>query len=417
MNAIRALIWKDLLQRFRSPVSTVVMMLFPLVLIGIIGMVFRPGSGAGLPPTRLLIENNDSTFAGRFLESALHNERVAEYVQAEMVEPGTGEAIVASGDAAALLVIPENFSRDFLKGVPTGLTLIKDPGKTISPEIAEGFAEILTIGLSTISRIFREPLDTINGMMEEDGEPSEQLVANVSVLIQREVRKAERLLLPPAITIEQVKETEESEEESDGINIFAYIFPGMLVLGLLFVGQISIRDLVLERETGHMARLIASPTGMGEILFAKFLATLLLLVICHILVAGAGALFFRIAPGNPAASLLMVFAEGIAIAGLLVLLFSFAKTERQGETISSVVIICMSILGGSMFPLDMFPETMQKVGKLTLNYWAIEGFREVIIRGGTVASTLPFAGVLIGLGLVTGAAGSILLPRSLRRGI
>ncbi|MBN1826572.1 MAG: ABC transporter permease [Candidatus Eisenbacteria bacterium] len=419
MTAIRALVRKDLRSRFHSPVGTVVMLLFPLVLVGVIGAAFGPsGGGTTIPPTRLLVENHDETQLGRFLAGALQNEQAAEYVRAEPVEPGTGEAIVAEGDAAALLIIPEGFSDDLLDGVPAELTLIRDPGKTITPEIAETFARIITGFLDTASRVLREPLAEVADFMEGDGPPSDAAIAAVSILMSHRLQDAERLLYPPAI---RVVETVIEEEEEDGpggtVNIFAYIFPGMLALGLLFVGQISMRELIREREAGHLARLLSSPTPMRSILLSKWIGTILLLVLCHLLVAFAGRLIFGIPLGKIEAALLMVLAEGVAITGVMALLFSITRTERQGDALSSVVILGMSILGGSMMPLEMLPEAMQRIGRLTLNYYAIQGFQQVIVWGGGAREVLPYAAVLAAIGVVTGGIGTILFPRQLRRGI
>jgi len=419
MKAIRALVRKDLRRRFRSPLSTAVMMVFPLVLVGVIGAAFGPsGGGQAIPPTRLLVENHDDTFIGRFLANGLQNEQAAEFVQAEPVEPGTGEAIVAEGDAAAVLIIPERFSDDFLKGVPTELTLIRDPGKTITPEIAETFARIVAGFLSTASRVLREPLNEIAGFMEGEDNPSDAAVAAVSVLMNQRLSQAGSLLLPPAIRVVETTIKEEKDDEDEvSINIFAYIFPGMLVLGLLFVGQISMRDLIRERESGHLSRLLATPAPMGSILFSKWIGTILLLAISHLLVAGAGRLVFGIPIGAPAAALLMVLAEGFAITGLMALLFSITRTERQGDALSSVVILGMSIVGGSMMPPEMLPGTLQQIGRLTMNYYAIRGFQQVIVWGNGVQEALPYAAVLGAIGAVTGGLAAFLLPRQLRRGI
>jgi ABC-2 type transport system permease protein len=214
-----------------------------------------------------------------------------------------------------------------------------------------------------------------------------------------------------------VKEREvvEGEEEKESINLFAYLLPGMLAIGLLFVAQISMRDMVRERESGHLGRLLSTPTSIVSIITSKLVSTIILLVLCHILLAVVSTFLFGIRWSNLPASFLLVLAEGIAITGLLALLFSITTTERQGDALSSVVILGMSLIGGSMVPLDMFPEGMQSFGRLTLNYYAIEGFRQVLVWEGGLGAVLRPLAILTLFGLVTTAIAAILLPRNLRR--
>jgi ABC-2 type transport system permease protein len=223
------------------------------------------------------------------------------------------------------------------------------------------------------------------------------------------------LLIPPAIRVERVREGGE-EASAPGINIFAYLFPGMVVLGLLFVAQISMRDLMRERRGGQLRRLLASPTPMGAVIASKLLSTLLLLVLCHFLFAGVASIAFGVPFGDVPASLLLVVAQGLAVTGLLALLFALARTERQGEAISSVVILSLSLLGGSMVPLEQFPESMRAIGRFTPNYWTIEGFREVLLRGGTIVDVAPHTLVLSLFGLAAALVAAVLLRRSLREG-
>lgn len=416
MKAILPLIAKDLRRRRRSPVNLLLTLAFPIALLAIIGLAFRPGGSTGLPSIRLLVENRDGELLGGLVSGALRNERMAEYFDVTLVESGAGEAMVAGGDASALLVLTEGMTDSLLGGGRVTLTLVKDPGGVVLPGIAESFGELLALVLSTGVRVLGEPLREVRTLWDGEEWPADEAVGDLAVTFQSGFRRAEGILLPPAIGVEKVviADSEKDEGES-GINIFAYLFPGMVVLGLLFVAQISMRDLVREREEGHLARILSSPVSMGELVLSKLISTILLLLACHLLLGAIAGLLFGIRWGNVPATILLVAAEGLAVTGLLALLFSIVRTERQGHALSSVVILAMSLMGGSMVPAEMFPSGFQAVTRMTVNYWAIEGFREVLIGGAGVPEILPHLAVLGLFGAATAAAAAFLLPRRIRR--
>jgi ABC-type multidrug transport system permease subunit len=73
----------------------------------------------------------------------------------------------------------------------------------------------------------------------------------------------------------------------------------------------------------------------------------------------------------------MIFAIAFACTGLGVVLASFAKTRQQVQGFSSIIILVMSGLGGSMIPLFVMPEMMQKIAVFTVNYWGIQGIYDI----------------------------------------
>jgi hypothetical protein len=68
--------------------------------------------------------------------------------------------------------------------------------------------------------------------------------------------------------------------------------------------------------------------------------------------------------------------------------------------LSTLVILIMSSVGGSMFPRFVMPEAMQKGGLLTINAWAIDGFTKVFWRDEPVSHLWPQVLVLLATGVV-----------------
>jgi ABC-2 type transport system permease protein len=67
---------------------------------------------------------------------------------------------------------------------------------------------------------------------------------------------------------------------------------------------------------------------------------------------------------------------------------------------STIIILTMSSLGGSMFPRFLMSETMQKFGLLTFNAWALDGYLKVFWRNAAVWQLWPQVLVLATLAAV-----------------
>jgi ABC-2 type transport system permease protein len=89
-----------------------------------------------------------------------------------------------------------------------------------------------------------------------------------------------------------------------------------------------------------------------------------------------------------------------AVGAFGMLLASTCRTRAQLGPLSTLVILIMSSVGGSMFPRFLMPEAMQKAGLLTINAWAIDGFTKVFWRDEPLAHLWPQVGVLLGVGVV-----------------
>ena len=93
----------------------------------------------------------------------------------------------------------------------------------------------------------------------------------------------------------------------------------------------------------------------------------------------------------------MTLATAGAAAAFGLVLATASRTRQQLSGISTLVILAMSALGGSMFPRFLMSAAMQKVGLVTFNAWALDGYLKVFWRGLPLASLAPQVGVLAAL--------------------
>jgi ABC-2 type transport system permease protein len=95
----------------------------------------------------------------------------------------------------------------------------------------------------------------------------------------------------------------------------------------------------------------------------------------------------------------MGLVTAFAVAAFGLLLASACKTRAQLGSLSTLLILIMSAVGGSMFPRFLMPEAMQKAGLFTINAWAIDGFTKVFWRDLPVSALWPQVAVLLAVGV------------------
>ncbi len=98
--------------------------------------------------------------------------------------------------------------------------------------------------------------------------------------------------------------------------------------------------------------------------------------------------------------IIMGVCTAVAVASFGMLLASICQTRAQLGALSTLVILIMSSIGGSMFPRFLMPEAMQKAGLLTINAWAIDGFTKIFWRDEPASHLWPQVLVLVSTAIV-----------------
>ena len=96
----------------------------------------------------------------------------------------------------------------------------------------------------------------------------------------------------------------------------------------------------------------------------------------------------------------MIIATAFACASFGIFIASIAKTRKQVESYSTLIILVMSAIGGSMIPIFVMPAVMQKIAYFSVNYWGIQGFYDIFWRNLSISDVSVRALVLFGIGLL-----------------
>ncbi len=181
---------------------------------------------------------------------------------------------------------------------------------------------------------------------------------------------------------------------------------GWAMMFLLFSLTAAATSLFDEKKAGIYQRLLSAPVRRTHILWSKYLFGMLLglVQLCTLFVTGR-VLFGIDITSNFGNLLLICLAASTACVAFGMLLAAVAPTSAAASGLGTFLILTMSAVGGAWFPTSFMPEFIQHLSKLTIVYWSIEGFIQVLWANCTTRELLPTVGVLFGIAAVVNAFG------------
>ena len=413
--AALAIVRRDLVRYLRNPVRTAMLFAVPLMLSGIFALVFG-GGGADQISIKVLLFDEDDSLLSKVLEGAGGSSEMDQ--QLDIVPVGDeGYEIMERGEASAMVHLPNGFTSDYLAGRPTTIEVVKNPSERFLPKVVDEGVVLGAVALSAGSRVFRTELEQIGSFIKIDSAPSDIAVASLSTGFNQKLRSAGRFLLPPVVELETLTLSDEATDEAaPEFNILAYFLPGFSVMGILFLAQSATRDILRDREQGLVRHLLTAPISTADYVRGKGLSVLLVTTTGFAVLVAIG-LAAGVHWGYAPAAAAMVVASAVMASGVLMLITSFVGSERQGDTLTTIVIMVSSMLGGAFVPISQMPKFLLPVAASTPVYWSVDGLTKLTIGGGGFAEIALNLAVLFGVGGLCMVVGSRLLQRKLERGV
>ena len=404
--------------------AMVLSFVLPLAFFTIFAVIFGKANNS-TPKVTLIVVDQDKSEGSENLVRALEQEGSLWVHRSPVTEKGvrtgpdytaaTAEAAVKAGDAPVALIIPQGFGQHPIAFGPDAggstLELLNDPSDTIAPQIV--------VGLLQKAAMTSMP----SAMADEGMKYAEQYMGGFTpaqkAKVNGELDALRKLEAEGKVGAGNGSSgSGDSENASAGIvqvkvravvgksagqnkNMISFYAAAIGVMFLLFTASGSAGALLDEAESGTLERVLSTRVTMTRLLAGKlvFNTVLAFIQLVAMFLWGWAAFkldFFSHLPGFVVMGLCTAF----AVAAFGMLLASACHTRAQLGALSTLVILIMSSIGGSMFPRFLMPESMQKAGLLTINAWAIDGFTKVFWRDLPVTALWPQVAVLLGIGVV-----------------
>lgn len=393
MKKLQYVALNELLLLFKDKMAAVWMIILPLAMTTIMGVVFGElgGETDAVVMELLVVDHDGGEMAATVLDILSQTENL--HVETSY-DDQIARQLVIDGKRVGAVIIPPDFSAAITSGQPTTLELIVAPGGGTAP-LLEGTVRGVTSGLSNVQT-------TLEVAIGEVQRATGSYVLDYEGIAERMVATALEQLRNPKVrasvtTVGSVK---------DEFDIFDQVVPGYAVMFAMFSVLGGAGAILEEKERGTFKRLLIVPLPKVALLGGKLVAQFLVGVVQIALMFAFGTLLFHVSLGDSILGLvLLTLATCWATTSLGLLLVAIIKSRKQIHPITTLIILGSSAIGGSWFPLFMMPKAVQQVARLTLVAWAMEGYNQLMILGGSLADVSVDIGVLILYGAACFAIG------------
>ncbi len=163
------------------------------------------------------------------------------------------------------------------------------------------------------------------------------------------------------------------------ISYLEYIYPGTLLMVLLFTAIFSTISVVEDRREGFMQSVLVAPVSRSGVVLGKVLGgTTLAVLEGMVFLVFVFQLDIPVSPVSLAATVAILFLVGLALTGL-----GFAIAWRMASTagfhaIMNLFLLPMWALSGALFPLSGVPEWLGWVMRINPLTYGVAGVRHTL---------------------------------------
>jgi ABC-2 type transport system permease protein len=387
----------------RDRVAQALTFLLPILFFSIFASVFGNQGGNSTSKIRIAVVDEDGSEFSRRVAAGLKAEkalRARTTVDAEgagaALDRAGAEALVRNGDVPVAVILPKGLGASAAAFGQSAnapkIQLLADVSDPIAPQMVYGLLQ--KVAMTAAPDLLMQ--SGISQFERFGGGLTPQQRAAVDTWLPR--LKADAAATAPSsgtagpgeglmgIGIETIDVMRQGKTES----LVSFYAAGVGVMFLLFSVSGASGALLDEVDSGTLDRVLSTRVGMSGWLVGKW-AFLTLMGLAQLTVMflwgrlAFGLDLFHHLPGF----FVMTAFTAAAAAGFGLMLATIARTRAQLSGMSTIIILTMSSLGGSMFPRFLMSETMQKFGLLTFNAWALDGYLKVFWRDAAVWQLWP----------------------------
>jgi ABC-2 type transport system permease protein len=387
---------KDLTLFFHDQRSVILTFLLPVILITLFAFAYGSiGTYDGRSePVSLLVSDLDQTKSSKEI---IHKIDSLEDIKVIVSDSIKSKELVIKGKYPGALIIYKGFQDSLEAGNATQIELVFDRSREMEIGILQ--QNLISTFMSSAGRIIvKKSIE--NYLKEQFPDIGKSTGDNI---IRTAIKDDNNKLA--------IKWTSIVGEKNDTKLGLIQAVAGTAILMLLFSVAGVGTSILEEKENGTINRLLYSPLKGSTILYGKMLfAFFISIVQLTSMFLFAGLIFKMDLSVNIPALILMIIATAFAVSGLGIFLAAVARTRQQAQNLSTIIILIMSAIGGSMIPLFIMPVILQKIAFLSVNYWGIQGFYDIFWRNLPLEVILPKILILLSIGIFM-TLSSILLFR------
>ena len=384
MKKLIAIIFKDTLVRFTSPLEWLFFLVLPMVFMVLIG-----GSTGAPADQRVRLYFVDNA------RSPLSAALFSEMEKSTSVHPVIQERVVALSEfeerkVAAVLIVPANFTSQTLQQNNAELELYLLPNMMDAVIAQQAVQAVLgrvssSVDIANASVAQAEKINQFKDFTTREA------------FFENSLEQARRLQdEAPVRLIEVVGLTPDQIEYDPRLNssagqMLTWVFIPLIGLSAMFA---------YERQKGTLRRLLTTPTRKSTYLLGTILGQVLTALVQLAILILFSTLVMKVNWGDLPALALMLVVFTMCASALGTMVGTIVKSEGQANGLSIMIGMVMAMMGGCWYPIELFPQVVRTAAKVLPTTWAMQGVLDVSLRGQGFAGIQLEVLALLGFALV-----------------
>lgn len=198
--------------------------------------------------------------------------------------------------------------------------------------------------------------------------------------------------------------------EGSGITsakMISYYAAGISVMFIMFSMSGASSTLLEHQERGTLERLLSGRMTIRHVLLAHWtfyvalgISQMGLMFVFASVVFGLDLWHVETMTG----AAIMAIVSSMASAAFIMMIATLCHSRKQLEGLSSIIILIMSAMGGSMMPRFNMPDFVVKLSSVAFNSWSMDGFLKVFWYNSPetsiVTSILPEVAVILSMAAI-----------------
>jgi ABC-2 type transport system permease protein len=329
-------------------------LIFPVILIVIFGAIF---SGGGSGTVNVYVQNQDTgpfavpqmNIADEFL-TALNSSTTIRVVTVNTTDNFAD--YLAAKSASDGIIIPQNFSADYLSGKPVNITVYGNPSSSTSGIVS----------------------GTVNGY------------ANYFNLKYFQIKYNDTSTNPAIIGISSATVNTQQTAYID------FLIPGLIGFSILTSPMFSLVNISSEYKKNKLFKQLSlTPLTKMEWLISKVMFYILLTIAGFLLMVGVGVFAFGAHVTLSAWLIPFLILGPMLFAALGMLVGTVTKNPETAGVIGNIVTFPMMFLAGTFFPISSMPEYLQMFAHVLPLFYVTEGLNNVMVYNNIPAALIDIA--------------------------
>lgn len=375
MNKLLYLLFIDLKLLSKTKVFYLKLILFPCVLILILGNMFGNSSSklttfnvAFYSEDSAIIQNSEKLSLGETLRDDVLKSKAAKAIfnLKNVNSYDEGEKLVKDKKAAAFIYVPKNFTRAYIDNTKMSIVLIGDNNKQIDKGIVKNLLDRFNRSIETIRIEETEIKDNITSGDKINTDKLQSIISKIK---------------NTGIDADEITKVS-TNKNAKPIDVMQYESIAMIVMFSILTSFELAHNIVDDKLNNTQFRIKSTPTLDIQYALGKVLGMILAIVVQMSVVMLISHVAFGVYWGNIFDIILTTLSYGFAIGAIVFCAGAVAKDQMSISSFAPIILYGFSFLGGSFMSVDSLPSSLQMIQQIIPNGKAINCYLKICQGGG-----------------------------------